>query len=227
MKDNNALMKNFAEKYKLGLFINKNLFLQIPKLISGMQASAYKNRFLLLYNLGNLLMLVSISVLLYIFYPLLFVYMDPPALKAVPKKGEFIRIEKIHAQAPIVENVDPWNETEYRKKLFNGVAQAKGTSRVGERGTIYLFSHSSDLPWRITQYNVAFYRLNELKKGDIIQLVKNGKSYNYKVSRSITVWPQEIAYLKDNLKKDQLILQTCTPVGTALQRLLVFALPSN
>lgn len=175
--------------------------------------------------LGNLLMLIAVVSLLYIYYPLLFIFLDPPALKPIPEKGEYIEIKKIHAQAPIVENVDPWNETEYRAKLFKGVAQAKGTSHVGEKGTIFLFSHSSDLPWNITQYNVAFYRLGDLKKGDEILLIKNGKKYIYKVREKRVVWPNEIRYLKENLDKNQLILQTCTPIGTDLQRLLVFADP--
>lgn len=39
-----------------------------------------------------------------------------------------------------------------------------------------------------------------------------------------TVWPNEVKYLKED-QGDILILQTCTPIGTALQRLLVFAKP--
>ncbi len=176
---------------------------------------------------GNLLMLIAVVSLLYIYYPLIYIFLDPPPLKKIPQNGEFIQIQKIHAQAPIVENVNPWNETEYREKLFKGVAQAKGTSHVGEKGTIFLFSHSSDLPWNITQYNVAFYKLGELKKGDLIELYKNGKKYIYKVREKRVVWPNEVRYLKENLDKNQLILQTCTPIGTDLQRLLVFADPEN
>lgn len=170
-------------------------------------------------------MLIALLSLLYVYYPLLFVFLDPPPLKPIPQKGEFIEIAKIRAQAPIVENVSPWNEKEYRAKLFKGVAQAKGTSHVGEKGTIYLFSHSSDMPWNITQYNVAFYKLGELKKNDEIVLVKDGKRYTYKVREKRVVWPNEVRYLKENLDKNQLILQTCTPIGTDLQRLLVFADP--
>jgi len=177
--------------------------------------------------IGNLLMLFAILSLLYIYYPLIFIFLDPPPLKPIPEKGEFIKIEKIRAQAPIVEDVNPWDEKEYRAKLFKGVAQAKGTSHVGEKGTIFLFSHSSDLPWNITQYNVAFYKLGELKKGDSIELYKDSKKYMYKVREKRVVWPNEVRYLKENLDKNQLILQTCTPIGTDLQRLLVFANPTQ
>lgn len=186
---------------------------------------ANKHKKLILRNIGNTLMLASILLLLFIYYPLVFVFVDAPPLKPLPKTGTFIEIDKIRAQAPIVEDVNPFNEKEYREKLFKGVAQAKGTAHVGEKGTIYLFSHSTDLPWRITQYNTAFYKLHFLKKGDTINLVKNGKKYTYKVHERKIVWPTEVQFLKENLDKNQLILQTCTPIGTDLQRLLVFADP--
>lgn len=98
-----------------------------------------------------------------------------------------------------------------------------GSSPVGSTsGTIYLFAHSSELPWRMTRQNTAFFKLDQLKSGDVIKLIKDGVEYIYFVKEKKTVWPNEVKYLKD-LKKDQLILQTCTPIGTSLQRLLVFA----
>lgn len=187
--------------------------------------SSEEKKLLVKRNLGNFLMLVPLLVLLYIYYPLIFVYVDPPKLRPIPKKGIYIEIPKISAQAPIIEGVNPWDETEYQVKLQKGVAQALGSSKVGtERGTMYLFAHSSDLPWRMTRQNSAFYKLDQLKKNDSILIFKNGKKYKYKVTDKKVVWPNEVKYLKD-LKKTQLILQTCTPIGTALQRLLVFAKP--
>ncbi len=176
-------------------------------------------------TVGNLLMLLPILLLLYIYYPLIFIYIDPPKIKESPQNGIFIEIPKIHAQAPIIENVNPWIESEYQKELQKGVAHAQGTSKVASTsGTIFLFAHSSDLPWRITRQNSAFYKLNDLQKNDKIYLIKNGKRYTYSVADKKTVWPNEINYLKE-IKKTQLILQTCTPIGTSLQRLLIFATP--
>lgn len=186
-------------------------------------------------------MLIPILVLLYIYYPLLFIYVTPPQIQPAPKKGVFIEIPKIQAQAPIVENVDPWNEAVYQKKLQKGVAQAMGSSPVGSTsGTIYLFAHSSDLPWRMTRQNTAFFKLDQIKSGDEIKLIKNGNEQIFIVTEKKVVWPNEVQYLK-NLETDKLkdrspsgqqpqtslILQTCTPVGTALQRLLVFAKPKR
>ena len=186
-----------------------------------------KQKRLFLQNTGNLLMLSSLLFLLYIYYPLLVIYIDPPKLTPTPKTGEYITIPKIQAQAPIVDNVDPWNERVYKEKLQKGVAQAKGSSKIGStKGTIYLFAHSSDLPWRLTRYNTAFFKLGQVKINDKIILTKNGRKYTYVVTDKKVVWPTDVKYLKE-LSKTQLVLQTCTPVGTDLQRLLVFAKPQK
>lgn len=174
--------------------------------------------------IGNILIVVSVLGLLFIYYPVLKELLFPPHFtEAQKEKIEFsIEIPSIQVFSPIIEGVDPFNSSEYLKKLKNGVAQAKGTSLPGQKGTMYLFAHSSDAPWRITRYNTAFFKLPFVKNGDRIIVRKNGKVFNYKIYGEKTVWPNEVKYLKEN-QGDILILQTCTPVGTALQRLLVFA----
>ena len=144
----------------------------------------------------------------------------------LPAKGMFITIPKIHAQAQVTENVDPFNEKEYNEVLKKNIAHAKGTALPGEEGTIFLFAHSSGTPWEITRFNTIFLRLGELQKGDSIVLVRNGKKFAYTVSNKKEVWPSEVSYLLDT-KQTQLILQTCTPIGTSLKRLLVFAEPTD
>lgn len=172
------------------------------------------------------MILLSLVGLLFIYYPLIKEFLFPPHFNASQKaKIEFsIEIPSINVFSPIIANVDPFNPNEYLEKLKNGVAQAKGTSLPGQKGTIYLFAHSSDVPWRITRYNTAFFKLPFVKKGDRIIIRKDRKEYDYKVFDEKTVWPSEVSYLKKP-QGDILILQTCTPVGTSLQRLLVFAKP--
>lgn len=181
-----------------------------------------KTRNKVLFHIGNSLILLSILSILFVYFPLLDVYFFPPEQHIIKKQGIFISIPKIHAYAPVVENVDPWNEKLYQEKLKMGVAHAKGTSLPGEKGTSFLFAHSSDLPWNITRYNTAFFRLSELQQGDTIELMKDGEKFVYKVVDRKEVSPSEVKYLQPQ-KKDQLILQTCTPPGTSLKRLLIFA----
>lgn len=153
-------------------------------------------------------------------------YLFPAKIAEVNKiNGNYITIPKIHAQAPIIYNVDPYNQTEYGEALKRGVAQAKGTALPGENETVFIFAHSSGNPLEITKYNTVFLRLGELKKNDEIIINKDNKIYKYKVMEKKVVWPTETKYLEQ--KENQLIIQTCWPIGTSLKRLLVFAVPSN
>ncbi len=179
----------------------------------------------LFYHLGNLLIILSLLGFSFVFYPIARIYFFPPTIQPIPtQKGIFLTIPKIHAQAPIIENVNPWNESQYQQALKKGIAHAKGTALPDEKGTIFLFAHSSGAPWEIAWYNTIFLRLGELQKGDNIEITKNGKKYLFKVREKKEVWPNEVSYLLQT-KKDGLILQTCTPIGTSLKRLLIFADP--
>jgi len=175
-------------------------------------------------KIANFLIFSSLVTLIFIYVPILKAYF--PHNTNVPTEASFsISIPKIGAQAPIIPNVDPFNELEYRQALTKGVAQAKDTALPDQNGTMFLFAHSSDAPWRLSQYNTVFLRLGELKKGDQIIIRKDGNTYIYEVTETKTVWPNEVQYLTKSGQK-QLIIQTCTPLGTSLKRLLVFAKPA-
>lgn len=164
------------------------------------------------YQLGNILILASFFILFFTYYPFIKLYFIPLTLA---KNYDYsITIPKINAYAPVIPNVNPWKKQEYLKALSQGVAEAQDNPS-------FLFAHSSDLPWRMTRYNTAFLRLGELQNGDQIVIAKNGAKYTYEITGKIEVWPNQVQYLKQT--QNQLILMTCTPVGTSLKRLLVFA----
>lgn len=175
-------------------------------------------------TLGNLLILSAFMLLAFIYLPILKLYLPSRPENSLTLLGDSISIKKINAYAPLIDDVDPWNETEYRKALKKGVAVSKGFSKPGENGTVYVFAHSSDSPWNISSYNTVFFRLGELKTGDAILITYNEKNYEYRVSHSVEVWPNEVEAIT-KLKGNQLILQTCTPIGTSIKRLLIFANP--
>lgn len=166
-------------------------------------------------------------LLIFTYLPLLQFFVPNWTTQPALTSNYYIDIPKISAQAPIIAGVNPWNESEYEKALQKGVAQAKGTSLPGQPGTIYLFAHSSLPPWEITRTNTAFLRLGELVPGDKIIIERQGVKYDYTVTGEKVVWPNNVSYLTQDLQINQLILQTCTPIGTSLQRLLVFAKPIN
>ncbi len=175
-------------------------------------------------QLGNILIITSLAIIVFIYYPLwqlVFPLSLPGNLSAI--SGEYILIPKIYAWAPLIENVNPANESQYMKALSEGVAVAQGSAVIGTPGNIFLFAHSSEEPWLITRYNVAFLKLGQLKSGDEVILGKNFRQYHYRVTGSKVVSPTEVAYL--NHPVAPLTLMTCTPIGTAWKRLLVFAQP--
>lgn len=185
-----------------------------------------RKKFNLTYFLGNAFIAFPLFFLAFIYYPVIQIYLFPhtPELKTTQEKSFYIEIPKISARLPIIQNIDPFDESEYSKALQKGVALSKTTPFQNKDSPLFIFGHSSGAPWEITRYNTAFLRLNELNKGDNITINKNGKKYYYKVVDKKIVSPTEIQYLKD-IKKDQLILQTCYPLGTDFQRLLIFAQP--
>ncbi len=179
----------------------------------------------LMYYLSNLLIVVPLIVLLNIYLPIIWLYLPIPKTQPpLTDTSFYIDIPKIEAKVSIIPEVDAFNKDEYTQALQKGVAQAKGTKLPGEKGLIYLFAHSYDSPFRMTSYNTAFFRLGQLNEGDNIYIYRNGKKYTYRVSAKKVIWPNEVKYLTGN-NNDELILQTCTPIGTSLKRLLVFANP--
>jgi LPXTG-site transpeptidase (sortase) family protein len=134
-----------------------------------------------------------------------------------------IVIEKINANAKVVANVDPASQAEYTEALGLGVAHAKGTNVPGEKGNIYLFSHSTDAPWNIVRFNAIFYLLRELEPGDRVIMYYNNKRYDYIVYDKNIVDPSDVSYLTNRYDQSVLTLQTCDPPGTLLHRLIIRA----
>lgn len=178
------------------------------------------------FYVGNIFILTSLLGFFYIGYPIGQLYLFPKNINTTVEAHQAfaISIPKISAAAPVISQVDPFDEIVYKNALKKGVAHAKGTALPGARGTIFLFAHSSAYPWELTRFNTPFLRLAEVTHGDEIHIVYQGIIYKYRVSDKKEVAPDEVSYL---LKKQNhsLILQTCTPIGTALRRLLVFADP--
>lgn len=134
-------------------------------------------------------------------------------------------IPKIGVNSPVTANVDPGDKSEYGDALKKGAVQAKGTALPDEAGTQYIFAHSTDYIWNITQFNAIFYLLKDLQAGDQVHIVYHGKLYPYQVTAKKIVNADDTFYLKRNTNEDQLILQTCYPPGTTWKRMLVFAEP--
>lgn len=143
-----------------------------------------------------------------------------------PVNPEFsLIIPKIGLNSEIIVNVNPAEKKEYGSFLKKGVVHAAGSYFPGQKGSIYLFGHSTDYVWNLPRFNAVFYLLKELEEGDEINVFYQGKRYLYQVSSKKTVSASNLYYLKPKLGEEEIVLQTCWPPGTNWKRLLVFAQP--
>jgi sortase A len=87
---------------------------------------------------------------------------------------------------------------------------------------IYLAGHR--LGWPGTGSHLIFYRLNELTGGEKVTLRgPNGKTYTYRVLENFIVGPKDNWVTGRVRGRDLLTLQTCTPIPTFQNRLIVRA----
>jgi LPXTG-site transpeptidase (sortase) family protein len=137
-----------------------------------------------------------------------------------------VLIPKIGAASRVLPNVDSTNEAAYVAALKKGVAHARGSVFPGLAGTTYLFAHSTDSFWDVGRYNAVFYLLKNLVPGDDIVVFFQDHRFNYKVIDTKIINPSDVDLLVNAQQtQEQLVLQTCWPPGTTLQRLMVIAKP--
>jgi len=148
----------------------------------------------------------------------------PDGSEIVPVDREFgIVIPKIGVNAAVIPGVNPLKEAEYGEALKQGVAHASTSFFPGEEGVVYLFSHSTNYEWFTKDLNAIFYLLKNLEAGDLIVLAYKGGLYTYTLTEKRIVKPSEISYLQPISGDRKLILQTCWPPGSTLERLLLIA----
>lgn len=118
-----------------------------------------------------------------------------------------INIEKISLSAPLAEGTD-------NKSIMFALGHFKNTAMPGEMGNFAVAGHRS---YTFGEY---FSRLDELETGDEIEVLYNGKRYNYEVTNSFIVEPEQTEVLEPT-DRPVITLVTCTPKWTATHRLIV------
>lgn len=131
-------------------------------------------------------------------------------------------IPKIGINAAVIPAVNPADTKQYLEVLKRGIAHASTSYFPGE-GTTYLFSHSTNYDWFVSDLNAVFYHLKNLTEGDSIVVFYKGKQFTYRLTEKKVVAPSEISYLVGAAGDKRLILQTCWPPGSTTERLLIFA----
>ncbi len=111
----------------------------------------------------------------------------------------------------------------FMEELKKWVVRYPGTARPGEVGNTFIFGHSSNYPWVVSEYNDVFALLNTLVTGDDIIVYYDQKKYTYRVTDRATVDPGDTEVLSArDPKKKEISIMTCWPVGTTLERYIIF-----
>ena len=133
-----------------------------------------------------------------------------------------IRIPAIFLDEPVIFNVDPNDAKQYQQALKAGIAHASSTAFPDHGGLGYYFAHSSsgDVDLR---NNAIFYLLDKLEEGDKVYIWHHRNKYEYQVYGKLIAKPSEVEFLYQDYNQETVVLQTCWPPGSDLQRLLVFA----
>lgn len=179
-----------------------------------------------------IIMVVSgIIILLFVFSPIVKIEAEYVINKTAPKlikkqdikidKNFWIEVPKINASAPVIANVDAFNESDYQQALTKGVAQASGTSTPDQSGNTFIFAHSAQNWLNANKYNAVFYLLYKLEKGDKFSVWYKGKKYDYVVEIKNTVSADKVPVMKNSSFGRSVTLMTCWPTGTSMQRLIV------
>lgn len=152
------------------------------------------------------------------------IVIDPTGTSAVSQDPRLI-IPKINVDVPAIYGITPDHDSQMAA-MEKGVAHFSipgASSHPGEIGNTVLSGHSSNDLFDPGDYKFIFAQLDKLTTGDTIYANYNGVRYTYVVTRTEVVKPTEVSKLVYPTDKPTLTLITCTPLGTALNRLLVTA----
>ena len=158
--------------------------------------------------------------------------LDPSTLIVDPNGGEAVSsdprliVPKISVDVPIIWDADAASEASLNAAMDKGVAWFNimgASAKPGEKGNFVLSGHSSNDWLDKGDYKFIFARLEQLNEGDTIYINYNSTRYVYTVSKKQIVKPTDVSALEIGNDKPHITLLTCTPLGTALNRLLVFA----
>ena len=99
--------------------------------------------------------------------------------------------------------------------LRRGPGHYPDTPLPGARGTVAVAGHR-------TTYGAPFRRLDQLGRGDRIEMLMPYGRFTYTVERTRIV-PPTATWVTDRAAQDRLVLTACHPLYSAAQRIVVFA----
>lgn len=152
------------------------------------------------------------------------IVIDPSSDIIVDAEPRLI-IPKINVDVPVIYDVGNDYKSQM-KAMEKGVAHFAipgASSHPGQIGNTVLSGHSSNDLFDSGDYKFIFAQLEKLAVGDSIYANYKSKRYTYTITKKEVVKPTQVDKLVHSTNKPVLTLITCTPLGTALNRLLVTA----
>lgn len=136
-------------------------------------------------------------------------------LTDIPNDGKtWIVIPRLHLRMQIISGISD-------DRLALGVGWYRSSQQPGTRGNIGLAGHRTTFP-------APFYFLDKMRVADSVILIVGNELHRYLVKANTEGAPFDIVQPNDMsvlsyLGYDSVTLTTCTPIGTANQRLVVHA----
>jgi len=151
--------------------------------------------------------------------------LDPNALGEIGLEPKLL-IPKINVAVPVHMGVDASSQLEQMRAMENGIMHFSiggAEALPGEYGNFVVSGHSSNDAFTEGDYKFIFAKLDQLREGDMIYMNYEGVRYTYVVRNTKVVNPDQTQELLLGNSRKMLTVITCTPLGTARYRLLVFA----
>ena len=149
-----------------------------------------------------------------------------PSQNATIGPDPLLIVPKINVQVPIIWDAVASDQNSLNVAMTKGVAWFNipgASSRPGQVGNAVFSGHSSNDWLDQGNYKFIFARLEQLREGDTIYINYEGKRYTYLITSTKVVKPNDVSALTFPVDKPIITLITCVPLGTANNRLLVFA----
>lgn len=153
------------------------------------------------------------------------IVLDPASSTNVGPEPRIV-IPKINVDAPVVYEVPSLAEPVVQDALKDGVIHYPipgANAMPGQRGNSVFMGHSSNDVFDDGDYKFIFVQLEQMTKGDKFYAHYNGTRYTYVVTATETILPTQVSKLVLPDDKPMATLVTCTPVGTAEKRFIVYA----
>lgn len=119
------------------------------------------------------------------------------------------------------------DDTSTQKGILAPLSQGVGhlLGYPGEGGKVMIYGHSSDYPWKISEFSEIFSTINKAQLGDRISVTYQGKLHEYVVTEKKTIPAKDRSPFEPDEHGEELILYTCWPVGSITSRYVVIARP--